>query len=174
MAAVTSCENPLFLETVRTRKFIKDLTGVRGGFLFFLSSHCSTQILTLILILVVINRSWADRHKDTSFLQNMLCHPFAHPLFCLWQLIRFGSVLWNNFRNEHDTSGACPAKGKWLSVVKTYTDIYCENRTSQRKIRRLSFPRPRRFSHYFLLHNLFYLFEPELTWTPSTSFSAPD
>ena len=38
-----------FLETVRTGKFIKDLTGVRGGFLFFLPSHCSTQILTLIV-----------------------------------------------------------------------------------------------------------------------------
>ena len=100
MAAVMSCENTLCVETVRTRKIIKDLTGVRGGFLFFLSSHCSTQILTLILILVVINRSWADRHKDTSFLQNMLWHPFAHPLFCLRPLIRFGSVLWNNFRNE--------------------------------------------------------------------------
>ena len=62
--------------------------------------YCSTQILTLILILVVINRSWADRHKDTSFLQNMLWHPFAHPPFCLPPLIRFGSVLWNNFRNE--------------------------------------------------------------------------
>ena len=42
MAAVTSCEKHSiaattpFLETVRTRKFIKDLTGVRGGFLFFL------------------------------------------------------------------------------------------------------------------------------------------
>ena len=100
LAAVTSCENTLLLETVRTRKIIKDLTAVRGGFLFFLSSHCSTQILTLILILVVINRSWADRHKDTGFLQNMLWHPFAHPPFCLWPLIRFGSVLWNNFRNE--------------------------------------------------------------------------
>ena len=31
---------------------------MRGGFLSFLPSHCSTQILTLILTLVVINRSW--------------------------------------------------------------------------------------------------------------------
>ena len=105
MAAVTSCENTLYLETVRTRKFIKDLTGVRGGFLFFLPSHCSPQILTLILMLVVINRSWVDRHKDTSFLQNMLWHPFAHPPFCLRPLIRFGAVLWNTLGTKHIREG---------------------------------------------------------------------
>ena len=56
---------------------------------------------------------------------------------------------------KYDTWGAYPAKAKWLwwTVVKTYTELVsiwqpvprCENRTSQRKIRRLSFPSPRRF-----------------------------
>ena len=106
----------------------------------------------------------------------MLWHPFAHPPFCLRPL---GLVLCFEITlgTKHDTWGECPAKGKWLSVVKTYTELVSisvprlENRTSQRKIRRLSFPSPRRFFALLftaqLLYYLgFYHFEPERTWAP--------
>ena len=79
---------------------------------------------------------------------------------------------------KHDTWGTCLAQGRWLSVVKTYTELVSisysvpshENKTSQRKIRRLSLPGPCRFFALLFTAQLpyylgFYLFEPERTWT---------
>ena len=93
--------------------------------------------------LLVIYRTWADRHKYAGFSQNMLRHPFGYPSFSLQSFLGFGAVTWKNVRNGTFRWGPSSAKAKWRWQMLSFSTFQGgANIDSLDKIRSTSFSTP--------------------------------